>query len=456
MDYILGEAIDQAKAGCGVLDVNVGLPDIDEPETLARVVTEIQAVTDTTLQIDSADPAAIEKAVRAYNGKPVINSVNGKAESLFTILPIAKKYGALVVALTLNEDGIPPTAEGRLAIARKIIAMAECEGIPREDILIDCLVLTASAQQEQVMETIRAIRMVKSELGVKTVLGVSNVSFGLPAREKLNAAFLATAFGAGLDAPILNPLSAKYREVVDCFKVLTGEDKSAANFVALYGQDAPPASEKAERDLREIIRDGRKDEAAPKVRAMLETMPPLNIVNQYFVQALDEVGADYESGKIFLPQLMLAADTVQQGFEVVRDHMAKSGETRESRGRILLATVQGDIHDIGKNIVKMILENYGYDIIDLGKDVPVQAVVNAIRDNDIKLAGLSALMTTTVAAMKGTIAAVRSAGLACSFMVGGAVMNPEYAKLVGAEYYAKDAMDSVAIAGEFFAQSSRP
>lgn len=451
MDYLLGEAIDQARAGSDILDVNVGLPEIDEPAVLARAVTEIQGVVNTPLQIDSADQKAVEAAVRVYNGKPVINSVNGKPESLHAILPIAKRYGALVVGLTLDENGIPPTAEGRLAIARRIVAFAEYEGIPREDILIDCLVLTASAQQDQVMETLRAIRLVKAELGVKTVLGVSNVSFGLPARETLNAVFLAAALGAGLDAPILNPLSEKYREVVDCFRVLDNEDRDALHYVARYGGETVPVQrEETERDLRRIILEGRREEAAPKVRELLETAEPLDIVNGWFVPALDEVGADFEAGKIFLPQLMLAADTVQRGFAVIKERMEADGVKHETRGRILLATVKGDIHDIGKNIVKLLLENYGFDVLDLGKDVPVQAVVDAIREEGVRLAGLSALMTTTVAGMKETIAAVRAAGLDCTFFVGGAVLNEEYAAFVGAEHYARDAMESVAIAGRFF------
>lgn len=452
MDYLLGEAIDQVNAGSDLLDVNVGLPEIDEPAMLAKAVRAIQGVVNTPLQIDSADPAAIEAAVRVYNGKPLINSVNGKAESMAAVLPVAKKYGALVLGLTLDESGIPATAEGRLAVARKIVDEAGRHGIPREDVLIDCLVLTASAQQEQVSETLRAIRLVKAELGVHTVLGVSNVSFGLPARQLLNASFLAAAFGAGLDAPILNPLSGRYREVVDCFRVLNNEDKKAARFISRYAGEVPaaPAPAAIERDLMQIIMEGRREEAAPKVNELLGELQPLDIVNRYFVPALDAVGADFEAGKLFLPQLMQAADTVKNGFEVIRARMAETGEKREPRGRILMATVQGDIHDIGKNIVRMILENYGYDVLDLGKDVPIAKVVDTIRGEGIRLAGLSALMTTTVASMKETITAVRAVGLDCVFFVGGAVLSPKYADYVGAEYYARDAMDSVAIANRFF------
>lgn len=453
MDYLAGEAIDQVEAGAAVLDVNVGLPEIDEPAMLVRAVREIQGVTAAPLQVDSADPAAIEAAVRAYNGKPIINSVNGKEESLAAILPIAKRYGALVVGLTLDEGGIPATAGERLEIAHRIVSAAERYGTPREDVLIDCLVLTASAQQAQVMETLGAIRLVKAVLGVKTVLGVSNVSFGLPGREALNAAFLAAACSAGLDAPILNPLSARYRETLDCFRVLNGEDREAARYVARYGGGEKTAAQTpgaAERDLIRIIREGRREEAGPKVARLLEEMRPLEIVDRYFIPALDAVGAEFERGERFLPQLMQAADTVRGGFEVIRDYMARTGEKREPRGRILMATVEGDIHDIGKNIVKMILENYGYEVLDLGKDVPAAAVVEALRASGIRLAGLSALMTTTVASMKATIAAVRKAGLPCTFFVGGAVLTPEYAAYVGAEHYARDAMESAAIANRFF------
>ena len=458
MGYLMGEAIDQSRAGSDVLDVNVGLPEIDEPAMLARVVKEIQGVVSTPLQIDSADPAAIEAAVRVYNGKPIINSVNGKQEVMEQVFPVAKKYGALVIGLTLDEDGIPPTAEGRLAIARRICETAARHGVPKEDLLIDCLVLTASAQQAQVGETLGAIRLVKAALGVKTVLGVSNVSFGLPNRELLNATFLAAAFGAGLDAAILNPLSDRYNEVVDAFRVLNNEDRDAARFIAAYAGRAVSAVPVAVSDggltLGEIIRQGRREEAADKVRSLLKDSEPLEIIEQEFVPALDDVGRRYEKGEIFLPQLMQSAQTVQNGFAVIKDHMSASGQVRGARGRVLLATVHGDIHDIGKNIVRMLLENYGYDVVDLGKDVPAEAVVDAIREQGIRLAGLSALMTTTVKSMKDTIAAVREAGLDCTFFVGGAVLNEEYAAYVGAEHYTRDAMESVNLANRFFAANA--
>ncbi len=452
--YLISEAIDQAQAGCDALDVNVGLPELDEPQMLARVIREVQGVVNLPLQVDSSDPAAIEAGVRICNGKPIINSVNGKREVMEKIFPIAKKYGALVVGLTLDEEGIPPTAQGRLEIARRMLETALSYGIPRQDLLIDCLVLTASAQQEQVRETLEAIKLVKSQLGLKTVLGVSNVSFGLPQRELLNATFLAAAFGAGLDAPILNPLSAKYREVVDSYRVLSGEDSDAEHYIARYANQqptsAPTTSGNSNLTLEEIILQGRKEQAADKVTELLQTVPPLEIIDQEFVPALNKVGSRFEKGELFLPQLMQSAGAVQKGFVVIKSYMEAQGTKRESRGKVLLATVQGDIHDIGKNIVRMMLENYGYDVVDLGKDVPVEQVVETISRENIRLAGLSALMTTTVSSMKDTIAATQKEGLPCTFFVGGAVLNPEYAQFVGAQHYARDAMESVHIANQFF------
>ncbi|WRS27873.1 homocysteine S-methyltransferase family protein [Oscillospiraceae bacterium MB08-C2-2] len=456
LEYIVGEAIDQEAAGSEILDINVGLPEIDEPAVMRSVIREVQGTMGLPLQIDSSDPAAIETGVRFCNGRPLINSVNGKAESMASIFPIVKKYGALVLGLALDEKGIPSTAEGRLAVARHIVETAESYGIPREDVLIDCLVLTASAQQAQVMETLKAIKLVKQELGVKTVLGVSNVSFGLPNRESLNATFLAAAFGAGLDAPILNPLSTRYMEVVRCFRVLDNEDSGAEDYIASQPDQTAPSPTSTgtdsgeSRSLKDIIIQGRKDESAPRVTEMLATMAPLDIVNGHFIPALDTVGQRFEKGQLFLPQLMQSAEAVKKAFSIIKAHLESSGTKPESKGKILIATVKGDIHDIGKNIVKMILENYGYDVIDLGKDVPIETVVDTIRKEDIKLVGLSALMTTTVKNMKETIAAVKDAGLSCTFIVGGAVLNPEYASFVGADYYARDAMESVTIANRFF------
>lgn len=461
-DYIIGEAISQKQNGADILDVNCGLPEIDEPAVIARAVKEIQAAVDLPLQIDSSDPAAIESAIRKYNGKPIINSVNGKPESLAAILPIAKKYGAVVIGLCLDKNGIPETAEGRYKIAEYIVGEAAKYGLPKEDVIIDSLVLTASAQQAQVMETLNTIKLVKQRLGIKTVLGVSNVSFGLPARPLLNGVFLAAAFGAGLDAAIINPMSVDAMNSVNAFKVINNQDRDAENYTAIYSgyntereklnTSAAPQNSEAGGDLKSLIIDGRKSEAESLTAKTLETEPPLSVIDDYFIPALDVVGDRYERGEIFLPQLIRSAETVKAGFELIKDKMSASSESGAgtSKGRIVIATVEGDIHDIGKNIVRMLLENYGYDVIDLGKDVPIQKVVDTVVENDIKLVGLSALMTTTVKSMKDTIAALRAAGSDAKVIVGGAVLNEEYVDFVGADYYAKDARASVKIANEFF------
>ncbi len=451
IDYLVGEALSQVEAGATVLDVNVGLPELDEPRVLAGVIAAVQGITPVPLTIDSADPAAIEAGVRAYNGKPIINSVNGKAEVMAKIFPIAKKYGALVIGLTLDERGIPETAAGRLDIARRILGTARSHGIADEDLIIDCLVLTASAQQEQVKETLEAVRLVKSELHLKTSLGVSNVSFGLPGRDLLGATFLAAALGAGLDAAILNPLSPRYREVLDAYRVLSGEDRRAAHYIEARAQDvkAAPAPRETTLTLRESIEQGRREQALAATMRLLETENPLTIIDREFIPALNAVGKRFEQGELFLPQLLQSAQAVQAGFALIKERMSAAGQSR-SKGKVLLATVQGDIHDIGKNIVRMLLENYGYEVVDLGKDVPIESVVDAIREQDIRLAGLSALMTTTVGSMKDTIAAVRAAHLPCTFFVGGAVMSEEYARFVGADFYARDAMEGVNYANRFF------
>ena len=459
MAYLAKEAIAQVDAGARVLDVNVGLPELDEPAVMANVVRKLQSVVTAPLQIDSAGPAAIEAGLRVYNGKPIINSVNGQAQSMTAIFPLAKKYGALVIGLTLDENGIPPTARGRLEIARRIRDTALSHGIPPQDLLIDCLVLTASAQQDQVKETLEAIRLVKQELGLKTVLGVSNVSFGLPERELLNSVFLAAALGAGLDAAIINPSAAKYREVLDTYRVLSGEDRDAVYFVEKYQHTVktPVVKKTPVKDtgsagdiIRDIIVQGRPDESAAAVRKMLETAEPLEIVDGGFIPALDVVGQRFATGEIFLPQLMQSAQAVQNGFGVIKAYVKDSGKAPVSKGTIVMATVHGDIHDIGKNIVCMVLESYGYEVVDLGKDVPAEQVVAAVTAHDAKLLGLSALMTTTVQSMKQTIEAVREAGLGCKIMVGGAVLSEAYAQFVGADFYAKDAMDSVGIANGVF------
>lgn len=451
-DYILNEAITQADLGADILDVNVGLPEIDEPKLLKKAVMELQSGISQPLQIDSTDAKAVEEAVRVYKGKPLINSVNGEEESMKAIFPIAKKYGACVLGLCLDKNGIPETAEGRFEIAQRILDTALSYGIPKEDILIDCLVLTASAQQEQVVTTLEAIKLVKSRLGLKCVLGVSNVSFGLPNRPLLNSVFLAAAFGAGLDAPIINPCSKEIMDTVNAFKVLNNQDKGGSDFIAKYGGNtqAPQSStpsDNASLDLKDVIIKGLKEQAAPLVEEMLKTKDAMEIINGYFIPALDEVGRAYETGKIFLPQLMLSAETVQNGFAVISRANTESDVKRE---KVVVATVEGDIHDIGKNIVKMLLSNYGYEVIDLGKDVPVEEVVEAVKKYQPSIVGLSALMTTTVKNMQRTIDALKENNLNCKTMVGGAVLNEDYAQMVGADYYAKDANTSVKVAEKIF------
>lgn len=452
-DYILNEAITQENCGASVLDVNVGLPELDEPVVLKSVIKQVQSCVNLPLQIDSSSPEAIEAGVRYYNGKPIINSVNGKMESMEAIFPIAKKYGGVVLGLCLDEKGIPQTARGRADIAKRIVETGKLFGIDKKDIIIDCLVLTASAQQDQVMTTIEAIKLVKEELGCKCVLGVSNVSFGLPSRDLINANFLTLALGAGLDAPIMNPMAKQSMDAIDSFRVLKNWDINSEKFISRHGNTTgnKPIDTKTNLDsidLKEIIITGRKNLAKAAVEELLKTLTPIEIIDNYFVVALDIVGQKYETGEIFLPQLMESAKTVQNAFGALK----LEGNSQKKQEKIVLATVKGDIHDIGKNIVKMLLENYGYKIIDLGKDVPIEEVVKAIREQDVKLVGLSALMTTTVENMKKTIQAIRDANLDCKVIVGGAVLNEEYSKMVGADYYARDARVAVSIANDFFEQ----
>lgn len=456
ISYILKEGLKQVEAGADILDVNVGLPEIDEAEMMQKVVQELQGIVTAPLQIDSSSITAIEAGARYYNGRPLINSVNGKEESMREIFPIAKKYGAVVLGLALDETGIPDTAEKRLAVAEKIVETAASYGIAKEDVMIDPLVLTASAQQEQVQVTLDTIKLVREKLGVLTVAGLSNVSFGLPNRESLNGVFLAAAVGAGLNAPIVNPLSDILMQVVQALKVINNQDQDATEYIANSQQviDQPTSpiagDQKPSDNLKTLILKGQKAETPVLTKHLLETKTPLEIVNDYFIPALDEVGSKFEKGLLFLPQLMQSAEAVQRSQEVLKQYFEAHGQETEYKGKILLATVQGDIHDIGKNIVKMVLENYGFEVIDLGKDVPISMVVETLKEEKIQLAGLSALMTTTVQNMKGTIQAAREAGLDTKFMVGGAVLNEEYREFVGADYYAKDALNSVTIAQEFF------
>jgi len=451
LDYIVGEAIDQTNNGADVLDINVGLPEIDEVAMMKEVCSAVTAVSPLPLQIDSTNPEAIEAGVRKFGGIPVINSVNGKIEEMKKIFPIVKKYGALIIGLTLDENGIPETAEERFEIAKKIVCEAEKYGIGREKILIDCLTLTASAQQEQVIATLDAIKLVKSQLGVKTVLGVSNVSFGLPNRPMFNSMFLSAAFGAGLDAPIINPMSEDVMKAVNVFKVCNNEDKAATNYISRYSEVTSPVISASEtRDLYTCITEGRTEEAASAARELLLKGEASEIAEKYFVPALNDVGEKFEKGTLFLPQLMQSAAAVKSAFEVIREYNAENNKATESRGTIILATVKGDVHDIGKNIVKMMLENYGYNVIDLGKDVSPEAIVEAVSEHKAPLVGLSALMTTTVVSIKETVDALASSGAKCKVMAGGAVLTPEYAESVGADYYAKDAQQAVRIANEIF------
>ena len=459
--YPCTQAVAQAEAGAQVLDVNAGLPGIDEAATLEQLVKDLQAVTDLPLQLDSSNPEALSRALRIYNGKPIVNSVNGEPETLEKILPLCKKYGAAVVGLALDKGGIPPTAEGRFAIAQRIVAAANAAGIPNEDIYIDCLTLTASAQQEGAVQTLEALSRCKRELGVRTVLGVSNISFGLPCRGYLNTTFLTMAMSAGLDLAIMNPNTPEMMAAVRAYRVLTSQDLQSTDYVAAYAdvqiqttQTSKSAATVAEvgaaapgGDARfEAVRRGLKAEARAAADAALTMREPLDVVNVSLIPALDAVGDGFEKGTVFLPQLLQAATAAQAAFEAIKAKIAASGQAQGSKGKIVIATVKGDVHDIGKNIVRVILENYGYDVLDLGRDVDPERVVEAVRQTGAKLVGLSALMTTTVPNMQATIEALHAARLDCKVMVGGAVLTPDYARDIGADYYCKDAKASADLA----------
>lgn len=440
-DELVIEAIKQDQAKAHVLDVNVGLPGIDEVATMKHVIKLLQEVISLPLQIDSSNAQAIEQACRYYNGKPLINSVNGKTETMEAIFPIVKKYGGVVIGLTLDENGIPPKAKDRLEIAKKIIKTAAKYGISKENIIIDCLVLTVSAQQKEVMETIKAVRMVKEELGVHTVLGVSNVSFGLPNRPLLNKTFLTMAMAAGLDLPIINPLDKELMDAIDAFNVLYNYDQDATIYIQNQSnQTVTSIKNTTDFTLEDIIIRGLKDEVKTATKKQLETKDGLEIINNILIPALDKVGKQYENNTIFLPQLIQAAETSKIAFGVIKDTFK---ETTATKGPVIMATVHGDIHDIGKNIVKVVLESYGYKIIDLGKDVPPETVVDAFYQCHPKAIGLSALMTTTVASMEKTIAMLKKIDNMCPIFVGGAVLTADYAKEINADYYSKDAMDAV-------------
>ena len=459
VDFMLGQALEQLQAGADILDVNVGLPEIDEGAMMERVVKALQGVADAPLQLDSTRPEVLERALRVYCGKAIVNSVNGDEESWSAILPLVKKYGAAVVGLTLDKNGIPHSTQARLDIARRILDAALSYGIRREDVYIDCLTLTVSAEQEGAAQTLEALERVHRELGLKTVLGVSNISFGLPARPLINQNFLTMAMTKGLDLPILNPNVDTMMAAVRSYHLLMNIDREARDFIAAYGGAAvttsiegpretqPAAAQAGQKDLGTVVAAGLRGEAAAATRALLEQKDPMEIVDQVLIPALDQVGADFEAGRVFLPQLIQSAGAAQAAFEVIRAQMPARPEGEQGdKGPIVLATVKGDIHDIGKNIVKVLLENYGYTVIDLGKDVDPEAVVTAARERGAPLVGLSALMTTTLPSMEETIARLRAAGLPCQVVVGGAVLTAEYAQKIGADFYARDAKQSVDVA----------
>lgn len=457
MEYIVDEAVRQAESGAHILDVNVGLPEINEKEMMLKVIKNIEGSVDLPLQIDSSDPEVIEQAVRYYNGKPIINSVNGKKSVMDAIFPIVKKYGACVIALTLDENGLPESCEQRVDIADKIIRYAQAFGIDKEKIVVDCLTLTVSAQQEAAYDTLKAIQIIKERYGVKTTLGASNISFGLPNRKILNTTFLSAAMTYGLDAPITDPTEKETIETIKAFEVLSGKDKEAKDYIEYFsGEKNEEKAEKkkktdanTEETLDQIIIKGLIDKSRDKTVALLKKNEPLKIVNTYLIPALEVVGDKYEKGDIFLPQLIKSAETVKKAFEAIKETLIQDNEAI-NYGKIVLATVKGDIHDIGKNIVKVLLENYGYEVIDLGKDVAVEDVVKTVKEENIALVGLSALMTTTVVSMEETITALKNEKLNCKVMVGGAVLNSEYAAQIGADYYCKDGMAAVKVAKETF------
>ncbi len=460
IDYILNEGVKQEEKGVHILDVNVGLPDIDEREMLRTAVSELQTVTDLPLQIDTSNAKAMEAALRRYNGKAMINSVNGKEESMRTVFPLVKKYGGVVVALTLDESGIPATAEGRIDIAKKILKCAAEYGIDKKDIVFDTLAMTVSADKNAAKATIGAQSYIKKHMGVHTSLGVSNVSFGLPARDAVNGTFFAMALANGLSAAIMNPYSADMMKTYYAYRALSGLDDNCAeyisaseSFVTTTVTEAKPTeafSADASSELQRAIIKGFKDKAGALTDELLATKPPLDIVNGEIIPALNTVGEGYEKGRIYLPQLLMSAEAAKSAFEAIKLSVSQNGENTKDKGKIIIATVKGDIHDIGKNIVKLLLENYGFSVIDLGKDVPPSTITEAVLEHGARLVGLSALMTTTVPSMEETIKELRKSAPECKIMVGGAVLTKEYAYRIGADKYGRDAMEAVRYAEEVF------
>lgn len=457
IDYILKEGITQQEKGAHILDVNVGLPDINESEMMKEVVTELQSVTSLPLQIDTVDAEAMEAAMRIYNGKPMVNSVNGKQESMDAVFPLIKKYGGVAVGLTLDEEGIPSTAEGRIRIAGKIIREAEKYGIKKKDLVIDVLAMTVSSDPEGAKVTLEALKGVRERYGVCTVLGVSNISFGLPSRPVINAHFYTMAMQAGLSAGIVNPSSEEMMRSYYAYCALTDQDPNFEAYIQRFGGTdtaAPKGKKDSELTLQAAIEKGLKEEAKEAATELLLTLAPLEIIDSHLIPALDAVGKGFEKGTVFLPQLLMSADAAKIAFGVLKEHLAASGGSEKKKQKVILATVKGDIHDIGKNIVKVLLENYSFDVRDLGKDVDPELIVQTAVDEDIRLVGLSALMTTTVASMEETIQLLRREKPDCKVMVGGAVLNQEYADMIGADFYGKDAMQSVYYAQNVFGEES--
>ena len=451
LEYILREAITQQENGAAVLDVNVGLPEIDEVAMMREVVQELQAVTELPLQIDTTDTEAMEQALRIYNGKALINSVNGKQEVMDAVFPLVKHYGGTVVALTIDEEGIPATADGRMAIARKICAEAEKYGIQKKDIVIDALCMTISSEPTGALVTLETVRRVRQELGCNTILGVSNISFGLPQREIVNSNFFTMAMQSGLSCAIINPNNEAMMKSYRSYLALANLDEQCAGYIAAYGNQpaaAPAAAGSTAMPLAESIERGLRERAIDAAKEMLQTVPPLEVVNNELIPALDRVGKGFEKGTVFLPQLLMSAEAAKAAFEVVKDAM--KGESQQIKGKIILATVKGDIHDIGKNIVKVLLENYAYQVLDLGKDVPPEVIVDTAIKEDVPVVGLSALMTTTVVSMEETIKQLREKKPGTKVVVGGAVLTQEYADSIGADCYAKDAMATVHYADSVF------
>ena len=449
MDYIYREGVTQTDAGADILDVNVGLPEIDEPAMMVNAVKGLQSILNTPLQIDTSDTVAMENALRIYNGKPMVNSVNGKEESMNSVFPLVKKYGGVVVCLTLDENGIPETVDGRMAIAEKIINKAQEYGVSKNDLVFDPLCMTVSTNKDNAKITLECVNKLKNELGVHTVLGVSNVSFGLPNRELLNSTFFTLAMQNGLSAGIINLKSEMMMNAYYSYNALMGYDDNFEDYISSV-TEIKNETKNADVDLKTAVIKGLKEQAKQETEKELLTKTPLEIIDGILIPALDMVGKDFENNKVFLPGLLMSAETAGVSFEIIKEHLVKNGSESAKKGKVIIATVKGDIHDIGKNIVKVLLENYGYDVLDLGKDVTPQSIVDAVKAHNVKLVGLSALMTTTVPAMEETIKLLKEQTQGVAVMVGGAVLTEEYAEMIGADYYGKDAMSSVRIAEKFF------